>query len=278
MNTRDLLLEARKLLAAEPAGALESEILLCHALGVSRSWVYANPDQDSGAEKRDYFLQLVRRRQLGEPIAYITGTREFWSLRLKVSPGVLIPRSETELLVETALARIPPDVRWRIADLGTGSGAIALAIAHERRNCEIHATDISDEALAIARDNARTLGMGHIHFHSGAWLAPLEGVFHCILSNPPYVAGADPHMNQGDCRFEPTIALSPGTDALASIKQIAAAALPCLENNGLLAFEHGFDQGTDCRQLIGELGYGEIETMKDLAGLERVTIGRKPRE
>jgi release factor glutamine methyltransferase len=265
------------MLASEPAAKLEAEILLRHSLGVSRSWLYANPEQEVAAEKRGEFLQRVKRRQRGEPIAYITGNRDFWTFRLKVSPAVLIPRPETELLVETALKHIPIDAHWRIADLGTGCGAIALAIVSERPHCEVHASDISHEALAVAQDNAKTLGLDRIQFHQGAWLQPLEGRFHCIVSNPPYVSSTDVHMNEGDCRFEPPIALSPGDDGLSGIRQIITDAPDYLDDTGFLIFEHGFEQGPDCRNLLRENAYTEIETIRDLAGHERVTLGRKQR-
>ena len=276
MKIRELLNEACQLLAAGSESRLEAEVLLRHTLGVSRACLYANPDQEVTARHHDEFLQRVQRRRQGEPIAYLTGTRAFWSLNLKVTADVLIPRPETELLVETALARIPADAPWRIADLGTGSGAVALAIASERPCCELFATDISPAALSIAQQNADSLKLGRIRLLHGSWLAPLEGKFHGIVSNPPYVASDDPHMREGDIRFEPVTALSPGADAMASIRHIAEAALPRLEENGFLAFEHGCEQGKLCRQLLLKLGYQEVETTHDLAGLERVTSGKKP--
>jgi len=275
VNIRDLLAEARRLLATGSEGRLEAEVLLCHILNVSRAFLYANPDQEVTAGQRGEFLHLIQRRRSGEPIAYLTGIREFWSLSLRVTPDVLIPRPETELLVETALAHIPVDAAWRIADLGTGSGAIALAIASERPLCDVHATDTSPAALRIAQENADTLRLGQIRFHLGSWLAPLQGKFNVIMSNPPYVASDDPHMGQSDCRFEPQEALSPGPDALASIRHIARVCLSFLEDDGFLVFEHGFEQGDACRKLLLELGYSDIETVKDLAGLDRVTWGKK---
>jgi release factor glutamine methyltransferase len=275
VNVRSLLSQARSELTTLAEGDREAEVLLCHALGVSRSWLYANSGQSVEPGQCEKFLHLIRRRQQGEPIAYITGTREFWSLQLRVTPDVLIPRPETELLVETALERIPVAANWRIADLGTGSGAIALALASERPACEIHATDVSVEALAMARQNAKTHNLGRIRFHPGSWFAPLDGKFSCIVSNPPYVVSTDPHMSEGDCRFEPEMALTTGSDGMASIQHIATHAMPHLENNGFLAFEHGFDQGQVSRRLLFELGYQGIETIRDLAGLERVTLGTK---
>lgn len=275
MKVKELLAEACRLLTGKQGKRLEAEVLLSHSLGVNRAWLYANVEQDVAGQAVSNFLQLIQRRLHGEPVAYLTGVREFWSLNLKVTPDVLIPRAETELLVETALKRIPADARWRIADLGTGSGAIALAIAFERPRCEVFASDISSAALSIAQQNADSLNLRQVHFLQGSWLSPLEGKFKGIVSNPPYVAKHDPHMKQGDCRFEPDSALSPGSDAMTSIRHIAEAALPYLETGGFLAFEHGCEQGDASRQLLFQLGYTEVETISDLAGLERVTTGEK---
>ena len=275
MNIGDLLVQARVLLTGSAAGRLESEVLLGHVLGVARAWLYANPESEASPRHRAEFLQLVQRRQQGEPIAYLTGQREFWSLTLKVTPGVLIPRPETELLVEAALARIPADAQWRVVDLGTGSGAIAIAIASERILCEVHATENNAAALAIAMENAEALVPGRIQFHRGSWLSPLQGLFQFIVSNPPYVEMGDPHLQQGDVRYEPVNALSPGGDGLAAIRNIAADALPLLDNRAWLAIEHGFEQGEKVRKILQGLGYSGVETLKDLAGLERVSLGRK---
>lgn len=275
MNIGDLLVQARMLLTGSAAGRLESEVLLGHVLGVARAWLYANPESETSPRHRAEFLQLVQRRQQGEPIAYLTGQREFWSLTLKVTPGVLIPRPETELLVEAALARIPADAQWRVVDLGTGSGAIAIAIASERILCEVHATENNAAALAIAMENAEALVPGRIQFHRGSWLSPLQGLFQFIVSNPPYVEMGDPHLQQGDVRYEPVNALSPGHDGLAAIRHIAADALPLLDNHAWLAIEHGFEQGEKVRKILQGLGYSGVETIKDLAGLERVSLGRK---
>jgi release factor glutamine methyltransferase len=276
VKIRELLTEACALLAAGSECRLEAEVLLRQTLGVSRAWLYANPDQEVTARQKDKFMRWVQRRRQGEPIAYLTGNREFWSLNLKVTPDVLIPRPETELLVETALAGIPADACRRIADLGTGSGAVALAIASERPRCELFATDISPAALSIAQQNIDSLKLGNICLLQGSWLTPLEGKFHGIVSNPPYVASDDPHMNEGDIRFEPATALSPGADGMADIRHIAEASLPRLEENGFLAFEHGYEQGEMSRQLLLKLGYAEVKTIRDLAGQERVTTGKKP--
>jgi release factor glutamine methyltransferase len=276
MNIGELLAKARLLLADSTTNRLESEVLLGHVLGVTRAYLYANPGSVTSTRHRAEFLQLVKRRQQGEPLAYLTGQREFWSLPLKVTPDVLIPRPETELLVEAALARIPAEAQWRIADLGTGSGAIAIAIARMRKLCEVHVTEISAAALAVAMDNAEAIVPGRIQFHRGSWLSPLQGLFQFIVSNPPYVAMDDPHLQKGGVTYEPVNALSPGYDGLAAIRQIVSDSLPLLDNHGWLAIEHGFEQGEKVRKIMEGLGYSGIDTLKDLAGLERVTLGRKP--
>lgn len=271
-----LLAQARQRLGGCAGSGLEADLLLAHVLGVSRAWLFANPERVATAAKARMFLGLVDRRLAGEPIAYLVGSREFWSLPLIVTPDVLIPRPETELLVETALAFIPPDTAWRVADLGTGSGAVALAIATERPRCEVHASECSPEALAVAARNVTAIAPGRVGLHLGSWLEPLPGRFQVILSNPPYVAAGDPHLAEGDCRFEPQQALTPGADGMTAIRRIAADALPRLEPGGLLAFEHGFDQGGASRELLGGLGYVHVETRRDLEGRERATCGRKP--
>jgi release factor glutamine methyltransferase len=276
VDVRQLLAEGRQALADADVPALEAEILLGHVLGRGRAWFYANPEFIvTGADATGYRALLQRRRD-GEPVAYLTGVREFWSLDLRVTPDVLIPRPETELLVDTALKRIPAVEACRVADLGTGSGAVALAIAVERPSCEVHATELSAAALAVARANAERLLPGRVVFHRGSWCEPLEGVFQLIVSNPPYVERDDPHLSRGDCRFEPRAALTPGDDGLAAIRAIANQAASALEPGGWLAFEHGFDQGEASRALLGKLGYEDVETHRDLAGIERVTSGRRP--
>lgn len=266
--------QARRELASQSAARLEAEILMAHALGTARSFLYANPDLELPQHRSESFHSLVKRRARGEPIAYLTGLREFWSLSLRVTPEVLIPRPETELLVETALQCIPRDARLRVADLGTGSGAIALALATERPACRVHATELSPGALAVARENARALGQRAVRFHLGGWCEPLAGWFHVILSNPPYVREDDPHLAQGDCRFEPRTALTPGKDALAAIRAIASQARERLAAGGWLLLEHGSQQAAEVRDILELNGFAAVETRRDLAGLERVTLGR----
>ena len=270
-----LLASARIRLGHDALAALEADLLLAHVLDVDRAWLFANRESEVSPEARNAFQELLRRRADGEPIAYLTGLREFWSMPLQVTPDVLIPRPETELLVEVVLEFIPPEAAWRVADLGTGSGAVALAIARERPLCEVHATEYSVAALEIAERNVQALAPGRVHLHQGSWLEPLDGRFQVLVSNPPYVADGDPHLNAGDCRFEPRAALTPGPDGMAAIRRIADDALTSLEPGGLLAFEHGYDQGSAARAVLRELGYEEIDTRRDLEGRERVTGGRK---
>jgi release factor glutamine methyltransferase len=273
VNVKELLARGRVQLKDQPLGRLEAEILMGEVLGVSRAWLYANPEKIPASKQSGRFLDLVRRRENGEPIAYLTGNREFWSLPLKVTTDVLIPRSETELLVETALAFIPEDATWRIADLGTGSGSIALAIASERPLCEIHATEYSETALRVAQENGQAFAPGRVQFHLGSWLTPLKGRFQVLVSNPPYIPSDDPHLQRGDSRFEPAEALTPGQDGLAAIRHISGDAMPYLAHGGMLAFEHGYDQGNEVRQMLVDLGYSDINTRKDLENRERVTSG-----
>lgn len=274
MTIGQLLQLGVRRLVASPTARIDSELLLGHALEVKRSFLYANPDLEVPARRRGEFLHLLRRRQHGEPIAYLTGRRAFWTLDLEVSPDVLIPRPETELLVEAALERLPVTGIRRVADLGTGSGAIALAIASERPACEVHATDRSAAALEIARSNARRHGLERVRFHLGHWAGPLSGEFDLIVSNPPYVAAQDPHLHTGDCRFEPQVALTPGAGGLEAVAEIAKAAAGRLKRGGWLLLEHGYDQAEAVRDLLRRNEFSAISTVPDLCGHERVSAGR----
>ncbi len=276
MNIKQLLTKARQTLKDSPTTQLDTEVLLCHVLSFSRAWLYANSSTDVPAEKLDEFQHLLERRQQGEPIAYLTGQREFWSLPLKVTPDVLIPRGrkpsywwKRPWLVSRQM-RSGGSLTWAPA-----AGAIAIAIASERKLCEVHATENNAAALTIAMENAEAIVPGRIRFHSGSWLSPLQGPFQFIVSNPPYIEMDDPHLQQGDVRYEPVNALSPGHDGLAAIRSIAADSLPLLCRRGWLAFEHGFDQGEGVRKIMEGLGYCDVEILKDFAAKERVTLGRK---
>jgi release factor glutamine methyltransferase len=253
----------------------DAECLLAFVLGRPRSWLFAHGDDalDDAAVAR--FNALVARRSAGEPVAYLVGHRGFRNLDLAVTPDTLIPRPETELLVELALARIPVDNEAHIADLGTGSGAIALAIAAERPHAHVIATDRSDAALAVARNNASTHALANVEFRNGDWFAPLAGEqFDIIASNPPYIADDDPHLSQGDLRFEPRAALSCGQDGLDAIRSIVRDAPVHLRDDGWLLLEHGHDQGEAVRSLLGNAGFVQVETVQDLEARDRVGLGR----
>ena len=256
---------------------LEVQILLCRALGKPRAWLVAHDRDALDADQAHTFSALFERRLAGEPIAYIVGEREFYGLGFKVSPAVLIPRPETELLVELALARLPENQASRVLDLGTGSGAIALAIARHRPHSEIVAVDLSAAALEIAQENSRRLGVANIRFLRGAWFdaLPARERFDVIVSNPPYVAAGDPHLRQGDLRFEPATALASGEDGLDDLRRIIVGAPFHLAPGGWLLFEHGYDQAPACRELLRLAGFLDVSSSADLAGIERVTQGRK---
>ncbi|GAB1408349.1 peptide chain release factor N(5)-glutamine methyltransferase [Thermomonas brevis] len=267
------------LLAAARAAidADEAAILLAHALGRSRGWLYAHGGDALDAAAVARFHALAAARAEGEPVAYLTGRQGFWTLDLAVGPAVLVPRPETERLVELALERLPAGAAPRIADLGTGSGAIALALAKERPRARVVATDASPAALELARGNATRNGIGNVAFREGDWLAPLAGeTFDLIASNPPYIADDDPHLSRGDLRFEPPMALSCGADGLDAIRVIAAAAPAHLRPGGWLLLEHGWEQGPAVRALLRQAGLVEVETARDLEQRDRVTLGQAP--
>jgi len=252
----------------------DAEALLLHVLGQSRSWLFAHADDALDTDVRTAFEALVARRAAGEPVAYLTGRRGFWTLELEVTPATLIPRPETELLVELALERLPRDMACRVADLGTGSGAIALALASERSQAQVVATDASVDALAVARRNTQRLGIRNVRFVQGDWLAPLVGErFVLVVSNPPYIEAADPHLAQGDLRYEPAAALASGADGLDAIRRIVADACAHLEPGGWLLFEHGWNQGDAARALLREAGYVQVFTAQDLEARDRVSGG-----
>lgn len=254
---------------------VDAEWLLLHALGHPRSWLYAHGDEIGDAALVERFETLVTRRAAGEPVAYLTGRRGFWMLDLAVTSATLIPRPETELLVECALARLPGDRDLRVADLGTGSGAIALALAHERPRAHVIATDASDDALAVARGNAEALALRNIEFRHGDWWLPLAGErFDLIASNPPYIASDDPHLAEGDLRHEPVAALASGNDGLDAIRAIVRDAALHLFAGGWLLLEHGVEQGEPVRALMGMAGFVEVSTVRDLESRDRVTYGR----
>lgn len=253
---------------------LDAEILLCRTIDMPRSYLFAHPEDELDELSASRFAALVERRAAGEPMAYIMGAKEFWSQELQVSPATLVPRPETELLVDLALREIPRKAQWRILDLGTGSGAIAIAIASERLLCDVTAVDISEEALAVARENARQLSLGNVHFAHGDWTAPVAGqVFNLIVSNPPYVCSDDPALDA--LRYEPVGALAAGPDGLDAIRVLAAACGGLLTDGGMLLLEHGADQADAVAALLAQHGWTEIRCHRDLAGRPRVTVARR---
>lgn len=260
------------LTASSPSPRLDAEVLLRHVTGCSTADLVARAERmltDDEARRLD---ELVARRRAGEPVAYLTGEREFWSMTLQITPAVLIPRPETELLVDRALAHIPKDARWTIVDAGTGSGAIALAIARERPRCRVIATDRSPAALDVARANAQRLGIANIEFCEGGWLDPLGKLSpEMVVSNPPYVRADDPHLNEGGVRFEPKTALVGGPDGLDAIRVLAQQAFAHLMPGGWLLLEHGYDQAATVAAILAEAGFCEIACHRDLAGHDRVT-------
>ena len=262
------------LVAASPLSRAEARMLLEYASGQRREWLLAHGDEPLGDDISERFLTLQARRARGEPIAYLCGRREFHGLALSVSPAVLIPRPETELLVDEACRRAPPGAT--VLDLGTGSGAIAIALATLRTDMRLVATDRSVEALAVAQNNAHAQGIGpdRLEFRPGSWWCAVDEAerFDLIVSNPPYIADTDPHLEQGDLRFEPRAALASGPDGLLALREIAAGAAAHLSAHGWLILEHGWDQGEAVRTLLSRAGLRNAQTLRDLAGHERITL------
>jgi len=281
---------------------IEMQMLLQHVLNVSRAYLLAHPEQVLDEAQEADYRALLRRRLAGEPLAYILGEREFFGLNFRVTPATLIPRPDTELLVEVALQRTPSPQpsdgttshstrpsknndqvagypkgrggKFRVLDLGTGSGAIALSIAHARPDIEVTAVDASPEALGVAQENARSLNVGNVRLFRSDWFSALaDERFDLIVSNPPYIADGDAHLAQGDLRFEPRAALASGADGLDDIRRIIADAKEHLNAGGWLLFEHGYDQAGRARELLGAAGYAGVFSARDLAGIERVSGG-----
>lgn len=266
---------ARALGLGTAEARLEAQVLLGQALGQSRAWLIAHGGDPLTPEQIAAFADLFERRWSGEPIAYILGEREFYSLSFKVTPAVLIPRPETELLVELALERLPADRPCRVLDLGTGSGAVAVTLALHRPRAEVIAVDQSAAALEVARENAQRLGAGNLRLIQSDWYGALDAEkFDLIVANPPYIAAADPHLAQGDLRFEPAAALASGADGLDDIRTIVRGAAAHLKPGGWLLFEHGYDQAAACRDLLVQAGFEQVASAADLAGIERVSYGQ----
>ena len=259
-----------------PTPRLDAELLLAAALGKSRSFLHTWPERIVPSESALLFSEYLRRRRSGEPVAYILGQQGFWSLDLEVAPHTLIPRPDTELLVETALALLPATVA-RVLDLGTGSGAIALALASERPAWTVTAVDRVLEAVALAERNRQRLDLGNVTVLNSHWFSAVQGErFQLIVSNPPYIRACDPHLAEGDVRFEPASALVAGQDGLDDLRQIIAQAPAHLEPGGWLMLEHGYDQAGAVRELLQTQGFAEVHSCKDLGGHERISLGRLP--
>lgn len=291
--TQDITHLTAALALDSSSARIEVQSLLQRALNVSRAYLLAYPERRLDDTEQTHYAELLQRRLQGEPIAYILGEREFFGLKFKVTPATLIPRPETELLVELALQQcgrvaasppgthrppacgdIPSQQQCRILDLGTGSGAIALSIAHARPAVEVVAVDASTEALAVAGENAQRLGIYNANFVHGHWYSALGAQrFDLIVSNPPYIAADDTHLQQGDLRFEPLSALASGSDGLEDIRHIVTHARTHLNSGGWLLLEHGYDQAAPVRNLLQQAGFGAIFSACDLAGIERVSGG-----
>ncbi|HSV18308.1 MAG TPA: peptide chain release factor N(5)-glutamine methyltransferase [Casimicrobiaceae bacterium] len=278
LSTRpDIDLTVRRALAQCGLVPLEAQVLLAHVLERDRAWLAAHATDVVARAALDRFFELAKRRRDGEPVAYLTGRREFWGLDLRINPAVLIPRPETETLVQAALTRLPADRAGRILDLGTGSGAIALALAHERPDAEVLAVDVSPAALDVAQANAQRLGLAHVRFAAADWYAGVPSgaaPFDLIAANPPYVAQGDPHLREGDLRFEPPAALASGADGLAALRVIVGGARHHLAPGGWLLVEHGHDQAEAVRGLFRDAGFDPLAAWRDLAGIVRVAGGR----
>lgn len=273
MPTIESLLKSAEL-PDSPSPRLDAELLLAHALGQSRSYLRTWPEREPDAAQCAAFAALLERRRAGEPVAYLLGRQGFWSLDLEVAPHTLIPRPDTELLVETALT-LGPGGPARVLDLGTGTGAIALALACERPAWQVLGVDRVSEAVQLAERNRARLGLGNARFVESVWFSTLGGErFALIVGNPPYIAAADRHLSEGDVRFEPASALVAGEDGLDDIRRIVAEAPEHLEAGGWLLLEHGYDQAEAVRALFAARGFAAVESRRDLGGHQRITLGQ----
>jgi release factor glutamine methyltransferase len=261
----------------EDSAFFETSILLQHILKVNRAWLISHENEFLTPENKAIFEALVTKRMTGKPIAYILGEREFYGLRLKVTPDTLIPRPDTETLVDAALEKIPNNRSTTLLDLGTGTGAIALAIAKHRPLAHITAVDASESALKVAQQNAQNLSISNVTFLPSNWFDALPNqVFDMIISNPPYIADHDPHLSQGDLRFEPRSALASGIDGLDDIRQIIDQASSHLKASGWLMLEHGYNQAERIANMLLQAEFIEVQHVQDLAGIQRVTLGQWP--
>lgn len=269
------LARAADLEVVSDSARLDVELLLCDVLQQPRSWLFTWPEKSLTSDQQQAFLALLERRRAGEPVAHLLGYRDFWTLRLRVSPATLIPRPDTEVLVEQALLRLDTGPA-RVADLGTGTGALALALASERPEWQLVATDLQPDAVKLAQINAAEYELANVEVRQGSWCEPLDGRFDMIVSNPPYIDPDDPHLQQGDVRFEPLSALTAERKGMADIEQIAAAARQYLSPQGWLLLEHGYDQAQAVRRLLQQLGYAQVFSARDYGGNDRVSGGCWP--
>jgi len=262
---------------SQAEAAIDARLLLQNVLAVNHAWLIAHMSDVLTEAKSEAFEQLLSRRLAGEPIAYILGMREFYGLPLKTTPATLIPRPDTEALVEAALDKLPKDKTLKVLDLGTGTGAVALAIAQNRPNAQVTAVDFSAEALSVAKENALNLGLERVRLMQSDWFSSLQGEkFDLIVSNPPYIAENDEHLKQGDLRFEPLTALASGEDGLNDIRRIIQEAPNYLNPNGWLMLEHGYDQAEKVAALLKLRGFSQVSHAQDLSGTLRVTLGTMP--
>lgn len=268
-------------LTASATARLDSECLLAECVGQNRTWLFTWSDKVLTEEQWQRFQALIAERATGQPVAYLLGYREFWGLSLKVSPDTLIPRPDTEDLVAKVL-ELMPQAEAKVADLGTGTGAIALALASEKPGWQITACDFNPGAVALAEENRKTLGFNQVRVLQSDWCQALEadaianGGFDLIASNPPYIEDDDPHLSQGDVRFEPLSALTSGADGLDDIRVITQQAKTCLKSGGWLIFEHGYNQGEAVRNILTTAGYLSAQTGQDMAGVDRISFARLP--
>jgi release factor glutamine methyltransferase len=260
-----------------PTARLDAELLLAAALGKPRSFLHTWPERIVSSEAAQAFDGYLKRRRTGEPVAYILGLQGFWNIDLEVAPHTLIPRPETEMLVETALELLPGAIAHRLLDLGTGTGAIALSLAKDRPQWNLTAVDRVEDAVELAERNRQRLHLDNARVLQSHWFSAVEGQrFDLILSNPPYIAASDPHLVEGDVRFEPSSALVSGDDGLDDLRLIVSQAPAHLEAGGWLLLEHGYDQGPAVRELLNRHGFEQIQTRRDLGDHERITFGRVP--
>lgn len=275
VSIQTCLQRANQLQSISDSARLDTELLLCHTINQSRTFLYTWPERELSDIQQEEFNRLFTRRLNGEPIAHILGEKEFWSLSLQVNNSTLIPRPETELLVEIVLELLPQDIPQKILDLGTGTGAIALALAHEHPQWEITAIDQSNAAVKLAQSNQQKLQLNNVAIKQSDWFSNLiDETFDVIVSNPPYIANDDPHLQQGDVRFEPHSALVAENNGLADIEIIAAEAKPYLKPSAWLVVEHGYNQAEQVQAIFRNSGYDAVETRCDLSNQPRATFGK----